>query len=61
MLRAVGPHVHFELLPPGTPLLLGELAEVDVLLDDARFFVHSGRSSTRARVDRRSRSRPTPG
>ena len=40
MLRTVGPQASlFELLlPPGMRLLRGELAEVDVLLDDERFF-----------------------
>ena len=41
MLRTVGPQGSlFELLlPAGMRVLSGELAEIDVLLDDRRFFV----------------------
>lgn len=59
MLRTVGPPGSlFEfLLPAGMRVLSGELAAVDRLLDDERYFGPFRSSSIRPRVARRSRSR----
>ena len=59
MFRTVGPQGSlFELLlPPGMRVLCGELAEIDLVLDDDRFFSPFRSFSIRPRGARRARWR----